>query len=175
MILLARWSEHAAFDLVEEHNGAALGTTPRIECSDDTPAFTTEESTPSGVPGCCSILTGRNFTVRKARHMQLLRASDSDQGRQDQFVVGFCSSIRQNIGPYVTFVPEPGQEYQIAPSKILYVAVGQFNPYDLNSPTLKDSPSTCKVNFGTLETDQLSRPGLAGSVSGIFGLHSKEK
>ena len=64
--------------------------------------------------------------------------------------------MRQNIGPYATFVPEPGQEYQIAPSKEFYVAVGQFNPYDLTSPALKDSPSTCKVDFGTLGTDQVT-------------------
>jgi hypothetical protein len=64
--------------------------------------------------------------------------------------------MRQNIGPYATFVPEPGQEYQIAPSKIFYVAVGQFNPYDLTSPTLRDSPSTCKVDFGTLGADQVT-------------------
>ncbi|KAL7902147.1 hypothetical protein HDV63DRAFT_399256 [Trichoderma sp. SZMC 28014] len=126
----------------DERGRPIPGTTLRIECSDGTPAFTKEEITPSGVPGCFYILTGRDFSVKEAKH--------------NQYVVGFCSSMRQNIGPYATFVPEPGQEYQIAPSKTFYVAVGQFNPYDLTSPTLKDSQSTCKVDFGTLGTDQVT-------------------
>ncbi|KAM0478564.1 hypothetical protein ACHAPX_005153 [Trichoderma viride] len=144
----------------DERGRSVPGTTLRIECSDGTPVFTKEEITPSGVTGCFSILTGRDFSVKEARHSELLilryAALEADQGRQDQYVVGFCSSMRQNIGPYATFVPEPGQEYQIAASKIFYVAVGQFNPYDLTSPTLKDSSSTCKVDFGTLGTDQVT-------------------
>ncbi|GFP60265.1 hypothetical protein TASIC1_0017002700 [Trichoderma asperellum] len=133
--------DQRAVDLgrLDEAGRLVRGTTLRIECSDGTPAFTKEEIPPSGALDCFSILTGRDFS-----------------GREDQYVVGFCSSMRQNIGPYATFVPEPGQEYQIAPSKIFYVVVGQFNPYDLTSPTLKDSPSTCKVDFGALGTDQVT-------------------
>lgn len=56
----------------DEWNRPVYETTLRIECSDGTPAFTTQETTPSGVPGCFSILTGRYFSVRKARHSELL-------------------------------------------------------------------------------------------------------
>lgn len=49
----------------DERGRPVYGTTLRIECSDGTPALTTEETTPSGVPGYYSILTGRNFSVKK--------------------------------------------------------------------------------------------------------------
>ncbi|KAK1244941.1 hypothetical protein MKX08_004570 [Trichoderma sp. CBMAI-0020] len=156
---------------LDERGRLVPGTTLQIECSGGTPAFTKEEITPSGASGCFSILTGRDFSVKEARHSEMLHPPPPLPLLRPllvvptllrpifypyQYVVGFCSSMRQNIGPYATFVPEPGQEYQIAPSKIFYVVVGEFNPYDLTSPTLKGSQSTCKVDFGTLGTDQVT-------------------
>lgn len=56
----------------DERGRPIPGTTLRIECSDGTPAFTKEEITPSGVPGCFYILTGRDFSVKEAKHSKLL-------------------------------------------------------------------------------------------------------
>lgn len=56
----------------DERGKPVPGTTLRIECSDGTPAFTKEEITPSGVLDCFSILTGRDFSVKEARHSELL-------------------------------------------------------------------------------------------------------
>ena len=74
----------------------------------------------------------------------------------DQFVVGFSCSARQNIGPDATFVPEPNDEYQIAPSRGFYVVVGQFNLYDIVSLSVKELNSTCYVDFGASETGQVT-------------------
>jgi hypothetical protein len=56
----------------DERGRPVPGTTLRIECSDGTPAFTKEEITSSGAPGCFSILTGRDFSIKEARHSELL-------------------------------------------------------------------------------------------------------
>ncbi|KAK4643822.1 hypothetical protein QC761_404815 [Podospora bellae-mahoneyi] len=112
------------------------------DSSSGTPAFTENNPAPSGAVGCFCIQTGGDFSVKEAK--------------LNQFVVGFCSSTRQSIGPYATFVPQPSEEYQIAPSKGFYVVVGNFNPYDLADMRLKDSMSACYVDFASLETDSVT-------------------
>lgn len=66
--------DQRAVDLgcLDEAGRLVRGTTLRIECSDGTPAFTTDEITPSGALGCFSILTGRDFSVKEAKHSELL-------------------------------------------------------------------------------------------------------
>jgi len=128
-------------------DGSAVnGTTLRIECSGGTPAFTEDILASSGALDCFAVVTGNDFSSKEAK--------------ANQYVVGYSSSMRQNIGPYATFVPEPGQEYQIAPSKVFYVVVGQFNPYDLTSQPLSDvgtiASGICKVDFSILQTDQVT-------------------
>jgi hypothetical protein len=55
----------------DERGRPLPGTTLRIECSDGTPAFTTEEIHPSGDFGSFCILTGRDFSVKEAKHSKL--------------------------------------------------------------------------------------------------------
>ena len=52
----------------DERGRSLPGTTLRIECSDGTPAFTTEEINPSGDFASFCILTGRDFSVKEAKH-----------------------------------------------------------------------------------------------------------
>ncbi|KAK0634148.1 hypothetical protein B0T14DRAFT_508470 [Immersiella caudata] len=118
------------------------GTTLVIDSSDGTPAFSQRDTDPAGVEGCFCVRTGQDFTFREAK--------------LNQFVVGFSCSARQNIGPDATFVPEPNEEYQIAPSRGFYVVPGKYNPYDIVSPSVKEIKSTCYVDFGALETDQVT-------------------
>ncbi|KAK4677502.1 hypothetical protein QC764_404815 [Podospora pseudoanserina] len=126
----------------DKHGNIVPGTTLMIDSSSGTPAFTENNPAPSGAVGCFCIQTRGDFSVKEAK--------------LNQFVVGFCSSTRQSIGPYATFVPQPSEEYQIAPSKGFYVVVGNFNPYDLADMRLKDSMSSCYVDFASLETDSVT-------------------
>lgn len=75
---------------------------------------------------------------------------------KDKFVVGFSSSLRQNVGPYATFVPAPNESYQIKPSPVFYIAVGKFSPRDIITEQVKSLPGTCRIDFGQLETNQVS-------------------
>jgi len=71
-------------------------------------------------------------------------------------VVGFSSSLRQSVGPYATFVPEPGEIYQVCPSTIFYIVQGRFNARDPIPKNLESAPSTCRVDFKELQTDTVS-------------------
>lgn len=54
-------------------------------------------------------------------------------------------------------MPALGVTYQIKPSKIFYVIVGYYTPRDATkSAELKVQPSTCRIGFGELATDNVA-------------------
>jgi hypothetical protein len=73
----------------------------------------------------------------------------------DKFVFGFSSSLRHSIGPYATFVPAPNQTYQIKPSKVFFVTIGQYNARDLVKDGLRTSTASIRVDFGDLGTNDV--------------------
>ncbi|KAF9775584.1 hypothetical protein IL306_006292 [Fusarium sp. DS 682] len=151
------------------------GTLLEIECADGIPAFAKTPPGPGapGGEGCFAIQTKGGFTNQEAklsrspfgnslsslsRHVvfSILLSMASNNDIQDKFVVGFSSSLRQNVGPYATFVPGPNESYQIKPSTVFYIAVGKFSPRDIITEQVKSQPGTCRIDFGQLETNQVS-------------------
>ncbi|KAI3532273.1 hypothetical protein CSPX01_13585 [Colletotrichum filicis] len=49
----------------------------------------------------------------------------------------------------------PNSFYQIKPSKIFYVTIGEHNVRDLVLDDLRSAPSTCRIDFGNPETDDI--------------------
>ncbi|KAF9763873.1 hypothetical protein IL306_002972 [Fusarium sp. DS 682] len=73
------------------------------------------------------------------------------QARAGDFVVGISlfKKLSHYFGPFATFRPAPGAEYQIQPLKRFYLAVGD---YDVRSPTPKGLENrSCLIDFDVLE------------------------
>jgi hypothetical protein len=52
-------------------------------------------------------------------------------------------------------VPQPSTTYQIKPSKVFFVAVGNFEPEALVGADLKESSATCKIDFTDTDDVQI--------------------
>ncbi|KAK9418683.1 hypothetical protein SUNI508_07940 [Seiridium unicorne] len=119
------------------------GSTLVIECSDGTPCFATSDQTipRAGALDHFAIRTLTDFTAQEAK--------------ANKYLVGFTSSLRPNIGPYASFVPQPGKLYQIKPSSALYVVVGHYHSRDLVAAGLQDEDTTYKIDFEKMATDHI--------------------
>ncbi|CAG9951192.1 unnamed protein product [Clonostachys rosea f. rosea IK726] len=78
------------------------------------------------------------------------------QAASNKFFIGYSCSVRQDIGPYATFVPVPNQTYQIMPSNKFYITMGEFNTRDLVKKPQEIGTDTVLVDFDQLATDRVS-------------------
>ncbi|KAF5003953.1 hypothetical protein FDECE_9542 [Fusarium decemcellulare] len=119
-----------------------LGTTLELVIKRGTPNFANKpDIPPTGNEGCFCIRTSSDFTHSEAR------AGD--------FVVGISlfKKLSRYFGPFATFRPAPGAEYQIQPPNRFYLAVGD---YDVRSPTLGGlEKRSCLIDFDMLELDNV--------------------
>ncbi|KAF5020611.1 hypothetical protein F66182_7360 [Fusarium sp. NRRL 66182] len=118
------------------------GTTLELVIKRGTPNFANKPDIPlTGRQDCFCIRTSTEFTHSEAR------AGD--------FVVGVSlfKKLSRYFGPFATFRPAPGAEYQIQPLNRFYLAVGD---YDVRSPTLGGlEKRSCLIDFGVLELDNV--------------------
>ncbi|CAJ0548669.1 Ff.00g022820.m01.CDS01 [Fusarium sp. VM40] len=118
------------------------GTSLEIDGSGGSPSFTPMlPDVQDGEVGSFAIRTKSHFTFQQAK--------------LNKYVVGFSSSARQTVGPYATFVPAPNSSYQIKPSTVFYVTIGEHNVRDLVLDDLRSAPSTCRIDFSNPETDDI--------------------
>ncbi|KAF5633855.1 uncharacterized protein FTJAE_7007 [Fusarium tjaetaba] len=118
------------------------GTTLELVIRRGTPNFATRpDIVNSGHEGCFCIRTSNEFT--------------HSQARAGDFVVGVSlfKKLSRYFGPFATFRPAPGAEYQIQPLNRFYLAVGD---YDVRSPTPKGLETrSCLIDFNVLELDNV--------------------
>ncbi|KAF7557636.1 hypothetical protein G7Z17_g523 [Cylindrodendrum hubeiense] len=119
-----------------------LGTTLELVIKRGTPNFANKpDIPPSGNEGCFCISTSSEFTHSAAR------AGD--------FVVGISlfKKLSRYFGPFATFRPAPGAQYQIQPRNRFYLAVGD---YDVRSRTPNGlEKRSCLIDFNILELDNV--------------------
>ncbi|KAF4453770.1 hypothetical protein F53441_3596 [Fusarium austroafricanum] len=118
------------------------GSFLEIDCSSGTPSFSRASTHSSAGVGAFVVKTKPDFTLQQAA--------------SNKFFIGFSCSVRQDIGLYVTFVPNPAQTYLIMPSNKFYVTIGSFNVRDIVKKPLKTSSDTVLVDFDELATDRVS-------------------
>ncbi|SCN65949.1 uncharacterized protein FFB20_12399 [Fusarium fujikuroi] len=118
------------------------GTTLELVIKRGTPNFANRpDIVPTGHEGCFCIRTSSEFT--------------HSQARAGDFVVGVSlfKKLSRYFGPFATFRPAPGAEYQIQPLNRFYLAVGD---YDVRSPTPKGLETrSCLIDFNVLELDNV--------------------
>ncbi|PNP85080.1 hypothetical protein FNYG_01605 [Fusarium nygamai] len=101
----------------------------------------------STVETTVEVLDSRPVEVRHKADDQTLVAGD--------FVVGVSlfKKLSRYFGPFATFRPAPGAEYQIQPLNRFYLAVGD---YDVRSPTPRGLETrSCLIDFNVLELDNV--------------------
>ncbi|KAG4264813.1 hypothetical protein FPRO03_00097 [Fusarium proliferatum] len=108
------------------------GTTLELVIKRGTPNFANRpDIVPTGHEGCFCIRTSRDFVVG----------------------VSLFKKLSRYFGPFATFRPAPGAEYQIQPLNRFYLAVGD---YDVRSPTPKGLETrSCLIDFNVLELDNV--------------------
>ncbi|KAF4337524.1 hypothetical protein FBEOM_8622 [Fusarium beomiforme] len=118
------------------------GSFLEVDCSSGTPSFSKASTDPSATVGLFAVKTKPDFTLQQAV--------------SNKFFIGYSCSVRQDIGSYVTFVPNPGQTYLIRPPNRFYVTIGSFNVRDIVKGPLKTSLDTVLIDFDELATDRVS-------------------
>ncbi|KAK1754832.1 hypothetical protein QBC47DRAFT_413752 [Echria macrotheca] len=119
------------------------GTCLEVDSSSGTPTFVRPAYPAPAVVGAFSVKMRTDFTPQQAA--------------SQRFFVGYSCSVRQDIGTYATFVPSPGQTYQIIPSNKFYVTLGTFSVRDVvKLPDHLPAPDTVVVDFDELATDQVT-------------------
>ncbi|RBR09532.1 hypothetical protein FVER53590_00081 [Fusarium verticillioides] len=108
------------------------GTMQELVMKRGTPNFATRaDIVNSGHEGCFCIRTSRDFVVG----------------------VSLFKKLSRYFGPFATFRPAPGAEYQIQPLNRFYLAVGD---YDVRSPTPKGLETrSCLIDFNVWELDNV--------------------
>ncbi|KAM6509989.1 hypothetical protein FALCPG4_017622 [Fusarium falciforme] len=118
------------------------GTTLELILRKGTPNFANRpDIQPTGKQDCFCIRTSSEFTHSEAR------AGD--------FVIGISlfKKLSRYFGPFATFRPAPGMEYQIQPLNRYYLAVGD---YPVRSRTLEGlERRSCLIDFDQLELDDV--------------------
>ncbi|KAF9871807.1 hypothetical protein CkaCkLH20_10741 [Colletotrichum karsti] len=109
-----------------------MGTTLDLVIKRGTPNFANRpDIPPSGNEGCFCIRTSRDFIVG----------------------ISLFKKLSRYFGPFATFRPAPGAEYQVQPLNRFYLAVGD---YDVRSPTLSGlEKRNCLIDFDVLELDNV--------------------
>ncbi|KAI5201224.1 hypothetical protein E4T42_08722 [Aureobasidium subglaciale] len=118
------------------------GTTLELLIRKGTPTFAPKADVPSsGDEGCFCIRTSNEFTHSEAR------AGD--------FVVGISlyKKLSRYVGPFATFRPAPGMEYQIEPLNRFYLAVGDYAARSRMTKGVETR--SCLVDFCKLELDNV--------------------
>ncbi|WYZ35446.1 hypothetical protein EsH8_X_000093 [Colletotrichum jinshuiense] len=119
-----------------------MGTTLELVIKRGTPNFANRPDIPlSGNEGCFCIRTSSEFT--------------HSQARAGDFIVGISlfKKLSRYFGPFASFRPAPGAEYQVQPPNRFYLAVGD---YDVRSPTLSGlEKRSCLIDFDVLELDNV--------------------
>ncbi|CAH0052043.1 unnamed protein product [Clonostachys solani] len=118
------------------------GTVLEIDCSHGTPCFSKVTARATAGSGAFAIRTRTDFVPQQAA--------------SNKFFIGYSCSVRQDIGPYATFVPVPNQTYQIMPSNKFYITMGEFNTRDLVKKPQEIGTDTVLVDFDQLATDRVS-------------------
>ncbi|KAM0228816.1 hypothetical protein ACHAPO_010453 [Fusarium lateritium] len=106
---------------------------------------------PSFTPTLPEVQDGEvdKFAIRTRGHFTY------QQAKLNKYIVGFSSSPRQTVGPYATFVPAPNSSYQIKPSTVFFVTIGEHNVRDLVLDDLRSAASTCRIDFSNPATDDI--------------------
>ncbi|KAK2601682.1 hypothetical protein QQS21_004757 [Conoideocrella luteorostrata] len=118
------------------------GTTLDLIIRRQTPTFANRpDIPPSAKKGCFCIRTSSEFSHNEAR--------------ADDYVVGVSlfKKLSRHFGPYTTFRPAPGMEYQVQPSNKFYLAIGDYNMRS-RVPDGLDKRSLL-IDFDVLELDDV--------------------